>query len=160
LIIAGLFSAYSSGKNVRIDDPLLDSAVAQVMRTDFAELDITPEIGMERPGGYGKQFHESFHDPCKVRAVIFDDGKKHSAIAGIDALVVPGSLVVSVRQKVRARCGIHREAILIGASHSHTSGPADPEVGVIGVWDKEGKCTGTCTGVYKSRGFQGPSLVL
>lgn len=89
----------------------------------FAERDITPEIGMEQPGGYLKVFHKTFHDPCKVRAAVFYDGKKKVAVVGIDALIVHRSLVLSVRKKVQERCGIPAESILIAASHSHSSGP-------------------------------------
>lgn len=89
----------------------------------FAERDITPEIGMEQPGGYGKSFHKTFHDPCKVRTAVFYDGKKKVAIVGIDALMVHRSLVLSVRKKVQESCGIPAESILIAASHSHSSGP-------------------------------------
>lgn len=96
---------------------------AQVFLAGFAEVDITPEIGMEQPGGYGKAFHKSFHDPCKVRVACFDDGQNLAVLVGVDALMVPRPLVLSIRDKVHAECGIPREAILIGASHSHSSGP-------------------------------------
>ncbi|MBN1417646.1 MAG: hypothetical protein JXP34_02660 [Planctomycetes bacterium] len=92
-------------------------------KVGFAEADITPEIGMECPGGYGKSFHRSVHDPCKVRAAVFDDGTKRVAIIGVDALVVPAALVEKARARILERCGIPGEAVLIAASHSHSSGP-------------------------------------
>jgi neutral ceramidase len=89
----------------------------------FAERDITPSLGMEIPGGYGKAFHRSFHDPCKVRAAVFDDGERRVALVGVDALMVPRHLVLAARKEILARSGIAENAVLIGASHSHSSGP-------------------------------------
>jgi hypothetical protein len=89
----------------------------------FAETDITPEIGMEQPGGYGKSFHKTLHDPCKARVAVFDDGARKAAIVGLDALIVPRHLVLAVRQEIEARTGIPGDAVLINASHSHSSGP-------------------------------------
>jgi hypothetical protein len=93
------------------------------LRSGFAERDITPELGMEVPGGYGKSFSKRIHDPCKARAAVFDDGKKKVALVGLDALVVPRGLVLAARDRIQERCGIPGEAVLIGASHSHSSGP-------------------------------------
>lgn len=102
---------------------LLPFTTHAALRAGFAERDITPEVGMEVPGGYGKSFSKRIHDPCKARAVVFDDGKKKVALVGLDALVVPRQLVVAARERIQQRCGIAPEAVLIGASHSHSSGP-------------------------------------
>lgn len=93
------------------------------VKAGFAERDITPAIGMEQPGGYGKSFHTTFHDPCKVRIGVFDDGTKRVALVGLDALIVPRSVVLAAREQITKKCGIPGDAIMIGASHSHSSGP-------------------------------------
>jgi neutral ceramidase len=98
-------------------------ATTHVFKAGFAERDITPDIGMEEPGNYGKTFHRSFHDPCKVRAAVFDDGENRVALVGIDLLCVTRQLVLDARADIEKRCGIKPECVLIGASHSHSSGP-------------------------------------
>lgn len=123
LMIPGLFPFRLPGNDKNINASGLPRDNDLAMFTGFAEIDITPEIGMEQPGGYGKSFHKTFHDPCKVRTVVFYDGEKKVAVVGIDALMVHRSLVLSVREKVQASCGIPAESILIAASHSHSSGP-------------------------------------
>ena len=96
---------------------------APVFKAGFAERDITPDLGMEAPGGYGKDFHRSFHDPCKARAAVFDDGKQRVAIVGVDLLFVTRHLTIKAREAIQNRCGIPADHILITASHSHSSGP-------------------------------------
>ncbi|MGB9598165.1 MAG: hypothetical protein ACPL7B_17895, partial [Candidatus Poribacteria bacterium] len=94
------------------------------MKAGFAERDITPKAGMERPGGYGKAFHDgNVHDLCKIRASVFDDGNKRVALVGIDTLAVPKVLVQNARLGIEKACGIKANAIMVGASHSHSAGP-------------------------------------
>lgn len=95
----------------------------KLLKVGFAERDITPELGMEVPGGYSKAYAKAIHDPCKVRAVVFDDGRRRVALVGVDGGFVYRDLVQQSRQLIRRQCGIPPEAVLIGASHSHSSGP-------------------------------------
>lgn len=99
------------------------SPPARGFQAGFAERDITPALGMEAPGGYGKSYHRSFHDPCKVRVAVLDDGRRRIALVSYDLLFVTRHLAQTVRDQIRQRTGIPADHILVAASHSHSSGP-------------------------------------
>jgi neutral ceramidase len=115
VVIVGLVGSYHS--------PAAESAAGAGIKAGFAERDITPGIGMERPGGYAKAFHTRFHDPCKVRASVFDDGRRKSAIVAVDALFVPRAVALNARAEIEKFTGIPGAAVMIAATHSHSSGP-------------------------------------
>lgn len=94
-----------------------------VFKAGFAERDITPEVGMEMPGNYGKVFGRSVHDPCKVRVAVFDDGFKPVALVSVDALMLRRESVQAARQRIQAACGLPPDRVMIAATHSHSSGP-------------------------------------
>lgn len=102
--------------------PATDPSAA-VFLSGFAERDISPELGEQAPGGYGKAYHRVFHDPCKARAAVFDDGTHVVAIVGLDALLIRKPTVQEIRRRITERTGIPEAHIMIAASHTHAGGP-------------------------------------
>lgn len=103
--------------------PVWGQSSPPVIKAGFAERDITPGIGSEKPGGYGKAFQTHFHDACKVRVALFDDGQRQVVLIGLDTLVVPRQVVLNARQAIEKKFKIKGDGIMVGASHSHSSGP-------------------------------------
>lgn len=97
------------------------------IRAGFAECDITPEIGMREAHAVARHVFKTFHDPCKARVAVLDDGTSKVALVGIDTLMIPRSVVLQARAEIERVCTIRANAVMIGASHSHSSGP----VGVV-----------------------------
>tara|TARA_R110002049_G_scaffold305056_2_gene501046 strand:+ start:10649 stop:12040 length:1392 start_codon:yes stop_codon:yes gene_type:complete len=78
---------------------------------------------MERGGGYTKNFHTVLHDACKVRAVVLASDTTCVAIVSVDALLIRRELVQSARKRIAEITGMDANAILVCATHSHSSGP-------------------------------------
>lgn len=97
------------------------------IKAGFAERDITPEIGMREAHAVARHVFKAFRDRCKVRASVFDDGRRKVALIGLDALMVPRAVVMEARAGIEKACGIPGSAVMIAASHSHSSGP----VGIV-----------------------------
>jgi len=103
--------------------PCAAAGAGPVFRAGFAERDVSPAVGDEAPGGYGKARHAAFHDACKARAAVFDDGVAPVAIVGLDALMIRRPTVAEARRRIAERTGIPGDRVMIAASHSHSAGP-------------------------------------
>ncbi|HCU36613.1 MAG TPA: hypothetical protein DGT21_14535 [Armatimonadetes bacterium] len=93
------------------------------MKAGFASADITPSIGMERPGGFRKAFHEAIHDPCCAKACVIEAEGAVVALVGLDTLSVKRSVVEAARATIERKTGIAGANVLVGSSHTHSGGP-------------------------------------
>jgi len=94
------------------------------VKAGFCEADITPAVGMERPGGYGKAYIVAIHDSLKVRASVFEDDRGvRIALVGLDSLGIEAKTAARIRREASALCGIKEDNILLAASHTHSGGP-------------------------------------
>ena len=93
------------------------------MKAGFFETDITPAIGMGRPGSYLPRYIAGVHDPLRVNAAVFMDGKATIALVGVDTAGIRAGTVAQARGLITQRLGIPAEHVLIAASHTHAGGP-------------------------------------
>jgi len=94
-----------------------------MLQVGFGVGDITPEIGMEMPGGFSKRTGKGVHDMLLAVACVVHDGTKTAALVGIDALFITKPTVEIARRSIQKATKIPGENVLIGASHTHTGGP-------------------------------------
>jgi neutral ceramidase len=104
-------------------------AEGRLLRAGLAERDITPDVGMAYPGNYFPTYLTGFHDECKVRAAVFDDGAMRVALLGTDSVMIPRNVVEAARKQIQERCGIALTAVMVGAAHNHSGGPLEGEPG-------------------------------
>lgn len=94
-----------------------------MMKVGFASADVTPSIGMEQPGGFSKAYHRTIHDPCCAKAIVIESEGALVALVGLDTLSVKKSVVARARALITEKTGIPGGHVMVGASHSHASGP-------------------------------------
>jgi neutral ceramidase len=99
------------------------AAESRLLKAGFAERDIAPARGMQMDGNYLPDFVKGFHDKCKVRAAVFDDGTQRVALVGVDSIVMHRDMVEAARKTIEERCRIPGGAVMIGATHDHSAGP-------------------------------------
>ena len=89
-----------------------------------ARVKLEPPIGLAMLG-YGNRVGRStgVHDELAAQALVLSDGAKTVAIVGVDVLALGNRIADDIRTTVAAESDIAADAILIGATHTH-SGPA------------------------------------
>ncbi len=89
----------------------------------FAEVDVSPNIGVHIPGFFGDRVAEEIADPIMARAVVFKNGDAALAICVVDVICLLEYDTRRAKQRASELTGIPPENMLIAATHTHY-GPA------------------------------------
>ena len=89
-----------------------------MIKAGFYEADITPAIGMERPGSYNKVFIQEIREKIQVRATYITDGRTEVALVGVDTCMISSEITGPVRAE------FPEMTVLLSPSHLHNGGPA------------------------------------
>jgi hypothetical protein len=95
-----------------------------MLHAGFAAADITPAPGMDMPGGFARKPGKGVRDKCWAVAAVITDGKTPVALVGTDTLVIAKITVDEARRRIAQATDIPAGNVLIGASHTHSGGPA------------------------------------
>ena len=67
------------------------------LKCGFAEIDITPEPGIQKIGWLKEVVSDHVLDPLYARAAVFESGGERIAFLQLDTLFVPDAMVAEVR---------------------------------------------------------------
>src|SRR5262249_45763580 len=94
-----------------------------MLQVGFGVGDITPEPGMQMPGGFFKRTGKGVRDKCLAAACVAHDGERTVALVGIDTLFITRAIVDAARRVISKDTKIPGEHVLVGANHTHSGGP-------------------------------------
>ena len=100
------------------------------LKCGFAEIDITPEPGIEKIGWLKVVVSDHVADPLYARAAVLDSEDTRIAFVQLDTLFVPATMVEEVRRRCAAEWGFPGAHLTIAATHNH-AGPAMDTVGLV-----------------------------
>jgi hypothetical protein len=93
------------------------------LKVGFAEMDITPPLGIRMAGFFEDRMVEGIHDPLYARAMALDNGEHPLILITCDLLSLRNATAGRVREATAAATGVALDSIAVSTTHTHT-GPA------------------------------------
>ena len=90
------------------------------MKSGFSKICINPPLGAPISGYYEARFTKGIHDDIFVRTVAFCDGETTALVIALDLCEFPQCYFDYMKDAITAACDVHRDAIFITCSHTHT----------------------------------------
>jgi neutral/alkaline ceramidase-like enzyme len=92
------------------------------LRAGVARVDITPPLSVPLAGYADRTGPASgIHDPLHAAVIVFDDGRRKTAIVTLDVLDISEANGEAVREAIQRSAGIDPDYVLINVSHTHGS---------------------------------------
>ncbi len=86
----------------------------------YAEVDITPELGVTMPGYFSGRKADGVLDPLLAKAMVFTQNETEIAIVALDLISVRTSVIDKIRKAIHEKTGIPPKHIFVHATHTHT----------------------------------------
>jgi len=90
-----------------------------MLKVGFAEVDITPPLGIEMSGHWNIRLATGVRDPLFAHAMVIDDGRVPICLITCDVLSLRRSTVLAARAAISETTGIAPDRIGISATHTH-----------------------------------------
>ncbi len=88
----------------------------------FAEVDITPPVGLPMCGSLKPRTNVGVDDPLMAKAMVVEADGRSAAVVGMDLIGLPRAICDRAIAEAARRTGVPAQSILISCSHTH-SGP-------------------------------------
>ena len=100
------------------------------MKIGFAEIDITPPLGIQKIGWIKVIHAKSVLDPLYARAAVFTQGAETIGFVQLDTLSITWETVCEIRKRVESAYGVPGKNVMICVTHNH-AGPAIATIGEV-----------------------------
>ena len=94
-----------------------------MMRAGFAEVDITPPLGIYKMGWKRLIVADAVLDPLYARVAVIESGDRRAAFVQLDTAVVERDVALRIRRRVEEQYDFPGDAVMVAATHNH-AGPA------------------------------------
>jgi neutral ceramidase len=99
---------------------LAQTAAAAGLRAGAGAVKITPPRGAPLAGYYYNRAADGIRDDLWAKALVLEEGTKRAALVACDIINLPRPVVEEARRLMARDSGIPADAVMIGATHTHT----------------------------------------
>ncbi|MEW6235846.1 MAG: hypothetical protein AB1656_10705 [Candidatus Omnitrophota bacterium] len=103
-----------------IDGTLAAAPNHEKLMAGYAEMDITPELGVTMPGYFEERRASAVLDPLMAKALVLTKDGVTLAIIAMDLIGIDAPIAARIRHEVQEKTGIPAHCVFLHATHTHT----------------------------------------